>query len=398
MSDLLKRSLVFLGYGVNHLMNITDVEDKIIRKMNSENVSLRELTGKYERIFFHDLVELNVIKPNRILRATGSIKDMENMIRALLKKGYAYRTSDGVYFSISKSKGYGNLAGLGKMDKAMSRVASDEYDKSNPRDFALWKFRVPGDREAFWDAEFGKGRPGWHIECSAMSMKVLGKHFDIHTGGMDLIFPHHTNEIAQSEAYSGKKFVNYWIHGALLNMKDGKMSKSLKNIWTLNDLKEKGFSPIDFRYMCLGTHYRKPLEFSVENLQVAKNSLQRMRNIISGIGNDRKTSGKYLDEFERAIKDDLNMPLALQVLWNLLRDENEKGKLGTIRKFDKVLGLGLLEKKRVSFPREVKILAEQREMFRKKKDFKKSDEARKMINDFGFDIEDTEKGYVLKKR
>ena len=396
LNDFLKRSLVFLGFKINHLMNITDVDDKIIKRVNSEGISLKELTRKYEKIFLEDLESLNVIKANKILRATESIPEMVKIIKKLLEKGFAYKTSDGIYFSISKCKDYGKLAGLKKIEATKSRIISDEYDKSNPRDFALWKFHTEEDKEVFWDAAFGKGRPGWHIECSAMSMKILGEHFDIHTGGMDLIFPHHTNEIAQSESYSGKKFVNYWIHGAFLNMKEGKMSKSLGNIYTLKDLKKKGFSPRDFRYLCLGTHYRKPLEFSFENLESSRNSLERLKNIILELKDDKKTNKKCISEFVKALENDLNLPLGLQILWNLLRDEKAEGKFRTAKKMDEVFALGLFEKREI--PEQIKKIAKERENARKEKNWKKSDELREKIYNLGFVIEDVKEGFVLKKR
>ena len=396
LNDFLKRSLAFLGFKINHLMNITDVDDKIIKRVNSEGISLKELTRKYEKIFLEDLESLNVIKANKILRATESIPEMVKIIKKLLEKGFAYKTSDGIYFSISKCKDYGKLAGLKKIEATKSRIISDEYDKSNPRDFALWKFHTEEDKEVFWDAAFGKGRPGWHIECSAMSMKILGEHFDIHTGGMDLVFPHHTNEIAQSESYSGKKFVNYWIHGAFLNMKEGKMSKSLGNIYTLKDLKEKGFSPRDFRYLCLGTHYRKPLEFSFENLESSRNSLERLKNIILELKDDKKTNKKCISEFAKALENDLNLPLGLQILWNLLRDEKAEGKFRTAKKMDEVFALGLFEKREI--PEQIKKIAKERENARKEKNWKKSDELREKIYNLGFVIEDVKESFVLKKR
>ena len=237
-NDILKRSLMFLGMKVNHVMNVTDVDDKTIRGSVSAGESLKDFTRKYEKIFFDDLKELNIVKPDHVLRATESIDDMVRLIKELLEKGIAYKTSDGIYFSIKKSKGYGKLALLDKVKDRKERVKADEYDKDNAQDFALWKFWSEEDGDVFWETEIGKGRPGWHIECSAMSMKILGEQLDIHTGAIDLIFPHHTNEIAQSEAVTGKQFVKYWLHGAFLTMKEGKMSKSIGNILTLKNLKE----------------------------------------------------------------------------------------------------------------------------------------------------------------
>ena len=397
LNDFLKRSLKYLGYKVNHVMNITDVDDKTIKGSKKEGVSLNELTRKYEKIFLEDLDSLNIIKP-KILRATENIPEMISIIKKLIEKKYAYKASDGIYFSISKFKSYGKLSGLKKVKESKERIKNDEYDKTNPSDFALWKFHSEEDGDVFWNSSFGKGRPGWHIECSAMSMKILGKSFDIHTGGNDLIFPHHTNEIAQSEAFTGKKFVNYWMHGGFLNIENSKMSKSLGNIMTLKNLEEKGFSPIDYRYFCLTSHYRKPINVSIENLEAAKNSLERLKNLACDLRDDKKTNKKYMLEFENAINDDLNMPNALQILWSLIRDEKAAGKFQTVKKMDEVFGLNLFEKEKIEIPSDVKKLADERLKARKNKNWERSDELREKINNLGFVVEDTNDCYVVKKR
>ena len=323
-NDILKRSLMFLGMKVNHVMNVTDVDDKTIRGSVSAGESLKDFTRKYEKIFFDDLKELNIVKPDHVLRATESIDDMVRLIKELLEKGIAYKTSDGIYFSIKKSKGYGKLALLDKVKDRKERVKADEYDKDNAQDFALWKFWSEEDGDVFWETEIGKGRPGWHIECSAMSMKILGEQLDIHTGAIDLIFPHHTNEIAQSEAVTGKQFVKYWLHGAFLTMKEGKMSKSIGNILTLKNLKEEGYNPLHYRYLCLLTHYRSPLVFSYENLDGAKITFEKLKRKIIELkkevhkGNDG--SEKYEKEFLEALEDDLNIPLAVQIFNRALDD------------------------------------------------------------------------------
>ncbi len=396
-SDVLKRVLLFNGYKVKHVMNITDVDDKTIKGSKSEGLSLNEFTKKYEKIFLHDLGELNIILPEVMPRATEHIKEMVNLIKKLLEKGYAYKTDDGIYFSIKKFKDYGKLSGLKKVKTSKSRIKNDNYDKENAQDFALWKFHNEEDEDVFWETEIGKGRPGWHIECSAMSMKYLGKQFDIHTGATDLMFPHHTNEIAQSEGATGTKFVNYWVHAGFLTMKEGKMSKSLGNIYTLKDLKEKGFSPLEYRYLTLTTHYRAPLLFSFENLNNAKNSLARLKNIISEIAEDKKTNKTYLNQFEKAINDDLNMPKALAILWNLVRDEKAEGKLRTIKEIDEVFGLGLGEKEKIKIPDEIKKLADEREKARKNKDFKIADNLREKIKKLGWHIKDAQEGPKLEK-
>ena len=395
-NDLVRRSLKFMGYNVKYVMNITDVDDKTIRDSKKAGVSLKDFTRKYEKIFFEDISSLNIQKADYVLRATESILDMVKLIKKLLKRGYAYKTSDGIYFSVDKFKGYGKLANLKKFKKTKGRISTDEYDKDNVKDFVLWKFYTKEDGDVFWNTEIGKGRPGWHIECSAMSMKILGESFDIHTGGADLIFPHHTNEIAQSESATGKRFVKYWMHGGMLTMGE-KMSKSLGNVFYLKDLKEKGFSPLDYRYFCLTKHYRLPLEFSWNNLDSAKNSLQRLKNKISEFSDDNKINKKYLKEFEDAIEDDLNMPKALQVLWKLVRDEKAVGKIQTIKKIDEVLGLDLLKKEKIKIPAEIKKLVEEREKFRKEKNWKKADKIRNKIKEKGWVVEDVNKESRVRK-
>src|SRR3989344_2189190 len=398
-NDLLKKSLQFHGYKVDHVMNITDVDDKTIIASQKNGKTLKEFTREYEKIFFQDTDSLNIKKPDHILRATESINDMVKIIKILMNKGYAYKTSDGIYFSINKFKGYGKLAQLEKRrkDKTKERVKNDEYDKENMQDFALWKFYTPEDGNNFWNTEIGKGRPGWHIECSAMSMKHLGNRLDIHTGAVDLIFPHHTNEIAQSEAATGKKFVNYWLHAGFLNVKEGKMSKSLGNVLYLKNIITQGFSPLDYRYMCLTTHYRSALMFSLENLNAAKNSYERLKNICQELKDDKTTNKSYLDKFEKVIEDDLDMPKALQVLWQLLRDKRAKGTYQTIKKMDSVFSLDLLEKPKIHIPDEVKKLVSEREQARKSKNWKLADELRDKINKQGYVISDTDQGPVVKK-
>lgn len=396
-NDLLKRVLLYNGYKVKQVMNMTDVDDKTIKGSINENISLKELTEKYEKSFLKDLEELNIIKPEIISRATEHIKEMVELIKTLLSKGYAYKAEDGIYFSVAKFKNYGKLANLEKTKIGKSRIKNDEYDKENIQDFALWKFWTKEDGEVFWETDIGKGRPGWHIECSAMSMKYLGETIDIHTGAIDLIFPHHTNEIAQSESATEKKFVNYWVHGGFLTMKEGKMAKSLGNILTLNDLKQKAYSPLDYRYFLLTTHYRSPLLFSLENLDNSKKSLQRLKNIISEIKDDSKVNEKYLKEFLNAINDDLNMPEALAVLWKLVRDEKATGKIKTIEKIDRVFGLNLLSKEEISVPIEVQKLINEREEARKNKDFKKSDLLREEIKKLGYRVDDAKASIKVSK-
>ena len=395
--DLLKRSLIFLGYKVKHVMNITDVDDKTIKGSFKEGVDLLEFTRKYEGIFLEDLKKLNIILPDFMPRATEHIPEMIKIIKVLIDKGVAYKADDGVYFSVEKSKGYGTLANLKNIKTKKSRIKNDEYDKESVQDFALWKFYNDDDGKVYWETEIGKGRPGWHIECSAMSEKYLGIPFDIHMGGIDLIFPHHSNEIAQSEAYTNKKFVNYWVHAGHLTMKEGKMSKSLGNIYTLNEIIKKGFSALDYRYLILTTHYRNSLLFDFDILQNAKNSLQRLKNIINEINDDGKINEKYLKEFTKAIEDDIDLPNALQVLWKFVRDEKANGKIKTIEKMDSVFGLDLLKKEVVNIPEEIKKLVLDREGARKNKDFKKSDELRDKIKSLGYKVDDSKGGIKISK-
>lgn len=405
MNDLIKRTFMHAGYKVKHVMNITDVDDKTIKASIREKISLSQLTRKYEEIFLENLQELNIQHPSILIRATNSINDMVKMIKTLLKKKYAYKASDGIYFSISKSKNYGKLAQLEKSKKSKSRISGDEYDKSNAQDFALWKFHTEADGEVFWDTEIGKGRPGWHIECSAMSTKHLGNHFDIHTGGQDLIFPHHTNEIAQSEAATGEKFVNYWLHGGFLNMKEGKMAKSKGNILTLNELKKNGYHPMHFRYLCLQTHYRKPLNFSFENLDAAKNAYERFKRKIEEIrkykskGEDK--SKEIEEKFHKAIYSDFNMPLALQIILSAVDDDlfDSVKKLELIEHFDSVFGLSIKEmhETKEKIPAEVKNLLKAREEARIQKRWAEADILRERIKEFGYTIEDSSEGPQLRK-
>jgi len=284
-----------------------------------------------------------------------------------------------------------NVEGL----EAGKRV--DLGEKKNKTDFALWKFsEKPGERQQEWESPWGIGFPGWHIECSAMSTKYLGKEFDIHTGGIDHIPVHHTNERAQNIGKFGKASVHYWMHGNFLTVKGKKVSKSKGGLFTVTELEEKGFKPLEYRYMLLTTHYRKPLNFSLDELKAAQNSYQRLKNIVSEIKDDKKSNKKALGNFEKAINDDLNMPEALQVLWKLVRDEKAEGKIKTIKEMDKVLGLDLLKKEKVSVPKEVEKLVKEREAARKEKDWKKSDKLRDKIKKLGYSVADTSEGSVVK--
>ena len=399
-ADILRRYFEFKDYKIKEVMNLTDVDDKTIRDSQIKKKSLKEFTKEYEKGFLEDIKSMNLETPEFIPKATEHIPEMINLIKDLLNKKFAYKSEDGIYFSIKKFKNYGKLAGIKLADLktgASERVGEDEYEKENARDFALWKFYTKEDGNVFWETEFGKGRPGWHIECSAMSMKYLGKSFDIHMGGEDLIFPHHENEIAQSEASTGKKFVNYWLHNGWVLVDGKKMSKSLKNFYNLKDIIKRGYSPLDLRYFYLTKHYKQKFNFSWENLDAAKNSLKRLRNIVSDLKNDGINS-KYLKEFENAMNDDLNTPEALQVLWKLVRDEKAKGKLETIKKMDEVFGLDLLKIEKIKIPKEILELVKEREKARKEKDWKKSDLLRIEIHKKGYSVDDTEHGSRITKQ
>jgi cysteinyl-tRNA synthetase len=395
MGDLLRRMFEYNEYKVTHVMNVTDVDDKTIKRSQSEGVSLGDLTRKYENLFFEDLKSLNILPSGKTPRATENIREMISMIEKLLEKGVAYKSSDGVYFDISKSEGYGKLANLNLNTETKERIANDEYDKENPRDFSLWKFHTDDDGDVSYEAPFGKGRPGWHIECSAMSINELGETIDVHVGGQDLIFPHHTNEIAQSESFTGKKFVNYWVHGGFITVDGKKMSKSLGNIFTLEDIKNKNINPLAYRYLVLGAHYSTLLNFTWQSLEGADISLKKLKQKIFSLQDDEtKNVSEYKDKFLSFVNDDLDMPKALALVWDILKDDSVKDaeKKSAILEFDKVLGLGLNENIVFEIPDEVKKLVTERESARNIKDFEKSDELRKKIEDLGFQVKDMPEG------
>ncbi len=415
--DLLKRYLKYKGFQVEHVMNITDVDDKTIRDSQKQKVSLKEFTQKYENAFFEDLETLNILPANVFPRATEHIKEMIALIQKLIDKGIAYKSDDGIYYSIKKFKNYGKLAHirLGELEAGASgRVKADEYSKENAHDFALWKFWTPEDDDVFWEAPFGKGRPGWHIECSAMSMKYLGEQFDIHTGGVDLIFPHHQNEIAQSEGATGKQFVKFWLHNEWLLVDGKKMSKSLGNFFTLRDILEKGYDPIAIRYLYLGTHYRQQLNFTLTGLDAAKQSLNRIWDCYDKLldvsaPNHNPEVHKRIDrlkkEFTDAMDNDLDTPPALAALFEFVKDVNvlmaslssEDGKAlrEAFEDIDKVLGM--LKKKEKPLPKELQKLINERERAREAKDWKKADELRDKLREKGIIIEDSAQGVRWKR-
>lgn len=389
--DVLRRYLKFLGYKVKFVSNVTDIEDKIINKANELKISIKDLTEKNYKAHMEDYEAVGVEKPDVQPFATKHVNNMVDLIKKLEKKGYTYVEKDGVYFDISKFKDYGKLSHQNiKNLKTGKRIKNK---KNN--DFVLWKFSKKG--EPSWNSPWGKGRPGWHIECSAMSHEILGLPFDIHGGGQDLIFPHHEDEIAQSEAGYGKKFVNYWIHNGMVNVDKVKMSKSLGNFKTIRDLL-KEYSGNVIRYFVISNQYRKPIDFSKKTLDNAKSGYERLKNICSSISNDKKINKKYLEEFEEAMNDDLNTPKALQILWKIVRDEKAQGKYLTVKKMDEVFGLDLLKKEKIKIPNKVKEILKERENARKKKDWKKADELRDKINKLGYQINDTKESVEVKKK
>jgi cysteinyl-tRNA synthetase len=332
---------------------------------------------------------------------------MIDLIEKLLEKGVAYKAQDGIYISIDKVKDYGALAHM-KVDVSgnksdshtQQRISNDEYDKDNPHDFALWKFKTSDDGDASWEASFGEGRPGWHIECSAMAMKVLGSQIDIHTGGIDLIFPHHTNEIAQTESITGKKFVQYWIHGAFMTMGDGKMAKSKGNIVKVETLRESMISPIAFRYWVLTGHYRSPVNFTSEAVQGAQNALIKLMNTISAYPDGGSINAIYKDKFQSHVNNDMAMPQAIALVWEIIKDTNisDADKRATILDFDKVLGLNLTSLQRIEddvIPEEIQALADAREEARKAKEWDKADALRIEIENRGFTVSDTSQGIKI---
>jgi len=407
-SDILRKTLKANDFKIKEVMNLTDIDDKTIKRSQEKGKSLKEFTKRYEKAFLENSKEMNIEKPEVMPRATDNIEEMVSIIKELLKKGIAYKTNEGIYFSIKKFKDYGKLSGV-KIKKlkvgASKRVLKDEYEKDNVNDFALWKFYDKKDGNIFWETDIGKGRPGWHIECSAMSMKYLGVSFDIHIGGIDLIFPHHENEIAQSEASFGKKpWVKYWMHNEWVLVDGKKMSKSKKNFYKLKDITDKGYSPLDLRYFFLSAHYRKPLNFTWMNLDNSRNSLQRLREIISKLNKKQKKNKKNIKaaykQFLEFLNDDINTPRALSYMWEILRENrlNDSEKYDIILKFDKVFGLDLEKVKEIKVSKELEKLILERRMLREKKDWKKADEIRKKINKLGFVIEDTKERVVIKKR
>ncbi len=411
--DMLKRYLTYRNYEVNHIMNITDVDDKTIKNSQIENKTLKEFTEFYTENFFEDIKTLNIIPAQKYTKATDYIKEMIELIEKLLEKKYAYKTEDSsIYFDIHRNPEYGKLSHFKISDlkkNALGRLNTDEYEKDNAQDFALWKAWDKNDGEVFWEpneiigreTEVCKGRPGWHIECSAMSMKELGESFDIHTGGVDNMFPHHENEIAQSECASDKPFSKYFMHNEFLLVDGKKMSKSLGNFYTLRDLIEKDIDPIAFRLWLYTSHYKTKTNFTLETVRGSQVALERIQKHYLSLGDEvGVVDEKYKNKFIEFMDKDLDSPKALTVLWDLIKDSkiSNSDKKATLLDFDKVLGLGLDKLKEEIIPENILKLNEEREIARKNKDWTKSDELRDQINNLGYEIKDTDSGSKICKK
>ncbi len=417
--DLLRRTLKYAEYKVTQVMNLTDVDDKTIRDSQANNLPLNDFTKKYKDAFFEDLKTLGIEEAEHYPAATDNIPEMINIIQTLIDKGYAYQTEDGsVYYSIAKFADYGKLA---KIDfdnqRSAERIDSDEYEKDSVADFALWKAWNKNDGNVKWDSPWGKGRPGWHIECSAMSMKYLGKSFDIHTGGIDNMFPHHEDEIAQSEAANGCKFVNYWMHCEYLIVNGVKMSKSLGNFFTLRELIDKGYSGRDIRWVLLSAHYRKNLNFTLDACKQANKSLNKFSDFFDRL-RSIKNNKNYQDlssiietvknDFAIAIGDDLNISEALASVYtfqhqinklienHLLSSNDVEKTLDVFKLFDTILNVFDIKEKKQEIPKEVLDALEKRQQARDNKDYASSDEIRDSLAKDGWIVEDSPQGQRLK--
>ena len=415
--DLLEKSLNFLGYPVDRCMNITDVghltsdadtgEDKMLKGAIREHKTVLEIAKFYTDKFFEDFKSLNIKKPDKVVPATTLIDEYIKIISKLMDTGYAYFKGGNVYFDTSKLKEYYVLTNH-KEDEMMVGVRDDveeDTNKKNKADFVLWftksKFE---NQELKWDSPWGVGYPGWHIECSGISLKYLGEYLDIHCGGVDNIFPHHTNEIAQSESYIGHPWCNYWFHVEHLNDESGKMSKSKGEFLTLDLLRSKGYDPLTYRLFCIMSHYRKQLVFSYSALDNTANTYKSIKNKITVIKKDAngevENFEKYLDQFKNALADDINTSLALTALFDVLKAEdiNNNTKLYLIGEFDKVLSLDLLKDEEVEIPDEIKKLVEDRNNAKKEKDYAKADQIRALIEEKGYLIKDTREGTQIEKK
>jgi cysteinyl-tRNA synthetase len=417
-SDILKRTLLYNGYKVKHVMNITDVghltsdedsgEDKMEKGASREKKTVWELADFYTESFKKDIALLNILPPAIYCKATDHIKEQIAMIKKIEEKGYSYIIEDGVYFDTSRLKDYGKLAKLDIEGLMAGRRVEMATGKKNPTDFALWKFSPKDKKRAMeWESPWGTGFPGWHIECSAMSMHYLGETFDIHTGGIDHIPVHHTNEIAQAESVTGKDFVKYWLHGEFLVMGKEKMAKSGEGFITLQTIIDKAIDPLDYRYFLLNSHYRKPLTFTWEGLSGAGNGMAHLKEKVIEIKaypSDKGTEKvpSYIENFKEELNDDLNTPRGLAVLWSVLKDNTlgNNQKMELLLHFDKILGIGIdkiKEERGEPVDKEVEKLVEERQKARQDKNWAMSDELRKKIMEKGYIVSDTPGGPVIKK-
>ncbi len=411
-ADVLVRSLKYSGYKVNQVMNITDIghlssdadsgEDKMTKGLLREGKELnlknmRALAEFYTEKFKEDAVKLNIELPPNLYFASDYIKEDVELIEKLEKNGYAYKTSDGIYFDTSKKEDYGVLWGGKRTSEESESRIGENSEKRHPADFALWKF----NQSLGFPSPWGKGFPGWHIECSAMGLKFLGDQFDIHTGGIDHISVHHTNEIAQSEAATGKKpFVRFWMHSDHVDIGEAKMAKAGENFLTVGTLVEKGINPVVYRFWALMANYRTKMNFHWEALEAAETALKRLYSLYMSLGAEvGNVSEEYQNKFKEYIGDDLNTPRALSLLWDLIKDENisDADKKATILDFDTVLGLGFENLKEEEIPEQILKLVEERKTAKENKDFAKSDELRKEINYLGYEVKDTPEGQKVSK-
>ncbi|MBR1884331.1 MAG: cysteine--tRNA ligase [Clostridia bacterium] len=416
MMDILRKTLKYDGYKLKHVMNITDVghltsdadegEDKMLKSAREKNMSVYDIAKMYTDKFMEDLKRLNIETPEIIAKATDHIKDMEEYVKEIVKNGYGYETSKGVYYDTSKDKTYGELSKINvEGNKAGARIEVDS-EKKNPLDFALW-IKAPENHIMKWDSMWGKCYPGWHIECSAMGRKYLGEEFDIHTGGVDHVQIHHENEIAQSRGATGKLPAKIWMHSEFLLIDSGKMSKSLGNVYTIDDLINKGINPLAYRYFSFTSHYRNKLNFTWEAIEAANASLIKAKKLYKEhLLVDDKMDESVLNEerkkFEEAINDDLNMPLALSVMWEVLKGKKSKDNIKLLDDMDKILSLELSNEiisndENISVPEEVTNLLDKRKEARASKDFKLSDEIRDKLLEMGYKVIDSKDGQKIEK-
>lgn len=421
-NDILKRSLQYLGFNVNHVMNITDVghlvsdgdsgEDKLEKGAKKQGKTVWEVAKFYTDYFENTMSELNVIPSNVLCKATEHISEMIELINKLKEKGYTYETTEAVYFDISKFPQYGKLSGQKLEDKIKGAREEVNIDtsKKNPADFALWFKRVGrfADHAMHWESPWGDGFPGWHIECSAMSMKYLGETIDIHTGGIEHIPVHHENEIAQSEAATGKEFVKYWVHYHHLQVDGQKMSKSLGNFYTIEDIRKHNIDPVSLRLLFMQTHYRQPLNFTWESATAAHEAYKKLKQqVIELKKNTSRTMlsneklqkiSEYQEKFKAALQNDVQMPQAVAVMWEMLKSNiPSEDKLDLLLEFDMVFGLNLANTIVEDIPNEIEDLAIKRQIARQEKNYLQSDVLRKQIREKGYDVEDLKDGYKIKK-